>query len=191
MRVIAGNLKGRNIKAVPGKKTRPTSDKVKEAIFHKLGPFFVGGTCLDLFAGSGALGIEAISRGIEHTTFIDKSSQSIKTIHQNIKQLQVCNQCTVFRNDVLKGIKIIGKKQLQYDLILVDPPYEDVSYEKVLHSIEFYNLLQPGGKLYIESGSIDAVVFNAAYFSILFEKTYSSTTSVMILERKPVTCTKD
>src|SRR5690625_6269218 len=84
MRVIAGEFKGRKLKAVPGMNTRPTSDKVKEAVFHMMGPFFRGGTCLDLFAGSGSLGIDALSRGIDHVIFFDKLFKSNKCIYLNI-----------------------------------------------------------------------------------------------------------
>src|SRR5690625_944768 len=87
MRIISGTNRGLKLKAVPGKNTRPTSDKVKESLFNMIGPYFSGGTCLDLFAGSGSLGLEAISRGIEHATFIDKNGLAIKTIHDNIHKL--------------------------------------------------------------------------------------------------------
>ena len=83
MRVVAGQAKGLPLKAVPGKTTRPTTDKVKESIFNMIGPFFDGGTAVDLFAGSGGLGIEALSRGIEHAVFTDKDKKAIDTIQAN------------------------------------------------------------------------------------------------------------
>src|SRR5690625_2707594 len=89
MRVIAGSLKGRKFKAVPGKQTRPTADKVKESIFQIIGPFFDGGTCLDLFAGSGSLGIEAMSRGMEQVVFIDKQPKAIHIINENRKTMRI------------------------------------------------------------------------------------------------------
>lgn len=181
MRIVAGDLKGRVIKAVPGNETRPTSDKVKEAIFHKLGPYFNEGTCLDLFAGSGSLGIEAISRGMDQTTFIEKSGKAIKIIHHNVDQLQIRKKSEIYRNDALKAVNMLGKKQRTFDLILVDPPYEKVSYEKVLETIEQNNILTSDGKVYVECGSLDLITFNPAYFSVSYEKTYSPTTSVMIL----------
>lgn len=84
MRIIAGEYGGRRLKAVPGMKTRPTTDKVKEAMFNMIGPYFNGGKSLDLFAGSGGLSIEAVSRGITTATLIDHQYQAIKTIRDNI-----------------------------------------------------------------------------------------------------------
>src|SRR5699024_11846585 len=102
MRVIAGTHRGRLLKAVPGDTTRPTTDKIKEAVFHMLGPFFQGGTCIDLFAGRGALGIEALSRGIDHAIFIDKSPKAIHTINRNLKVLQLVVQLEIYRTyDIL------------------------------------------------------------------------------------------
>src|SRR5690625_6876170 len=89
MRVIAGSHKGRKLKSVPGKQTRPTSDKVKETVFHTIGPFFTGGKCLDLFAGSGSLGIEALSRGMEQAIFIDQYPKAVQTIKRNLQLLNI------------------------------------------------------------------------------------------------------
>src|SRR5690625_7918623 len=88
MRVIAGSLKGRKFKAVPGKQTRPTADKVEESIFQIIGPFFDGGTCLDLFAGSGSVGIEAMMREMEQVVFIDTIRTAINIINDNSKQIR-------------------------------------------------------------------------------------------------------
>lgn len=85
MRVIAGERKGHALKAVPGNNTRPTTDKVKESLFSIIGPFFDGDMVLDLFAGSGGLGIEALSRGAERAVFIDQAALAIKTIRQNLE----------------------------------------------------------------------------------------------------------
>ena len=85
MRVVSGICKGRALKAVPGNTTRPTTDKVKEALFNMIGPYFEGGIGLDLFAGSGGLGIEALSRGLDKVIFIDRDGKAIQTIHENIK----------------------------------------------------------------------------------------------------------
>ncbi len=84
MRVVAGEYGGRRLKAVPGMKTRPTTDKVKEAMFNIIGPYLEGGQVLDLFAGSGGLSIEAVSRGADHATLVDRQYQAIKTIHENL-----------------------------------------------------------------------------------------------------------
>ena len=84
MRIIAGEFGGRRLKAVPGMKTRPTTDKIKESMFNIIGPYFDGGRALDLFAGSGGLSIEAVSRGVDQAVLIDRQYQAIKTIKENI-----------------------------------------------------------------------------------------------------------
>lgn len=183
MRIIAGNLKGRIIKAVPGKETRPTSDKIKEAIFHKLGPYFTEGASLDLFAGSGSLGIEAISRGMHRVVFVEKANPAIQTIRQNIHQLSITEQCEVLRMDAFRGLPLLAKRKGKFDLILLDPPYEQISYERVLATIEELDLLSETGKVYVESGPNEAIIFNDTYYTQMYEKRYSSTTSVMILEK--------
>src|SRR5690625_4954895 len=99
MRVISGEFKGRRLKAVPGNSTRPTSDKIKESVFHMLGPYFSGGHCLDLFAGSGALGIEALSRGINNVHFNDRNGKAIQTIKNNLQMLNVDDGISISRLD--------------------------------------------------------------------------------------------
>lgn len=112
MRVISGKYKSHPIKTVSNQKTRPTSDKVKEALFHSIGPYFPGGSALDLFAGSGGLGIEALSRGVDHVIFVDKDYQANQLIKENIRQLNLTEQCEIYRTDAfeqsrlqVKGIK--------------------------------------------------------------------------------------
>lgn len=86
MRVITGDFRGLKLEAVPGNLTRPTADKVKESMFNMIGPYFDGGEVLDLYAGTGALGIEAVSRGMSHGTLVDRQYAAIKTIHQNLEK---------------------------------------------------------------------------------------------------------
>src|SRR5699024_7300375 len=120
----AGKYKGRQLKPVPGSETRPTADKIKEAVFHKMGPFFDGGNGLDLFAGSGSLGIEALSRGMDNMIFVDKSPKAIKVIRYHIELLKVQTNCEVYRNDALRALDIVSKKGERFSLILLDPPYD-------------------------------------------------------------------
>src|SRR4051794_41215753 len=98
MRVVSGSSKGKTLKAVPGSTTRPTTDKVKEALFNMIGPYFDGGIGLDLFAGSGGLGIEGLSRGLEKVIFIDRDAKAIQVIHENIKSCHFEEKTEVYRN---------------------------------------------------------------------------------------------
>lgn len=150
MQVIAGEFKGRKLKSVPGKNTRPTSDKVKEAVFQMIGPFFTGGTCLDLFAGSGALGIEALSRGIDYAVFIEKNGQAIRTIYENIKLLNIEKQTEVSRMDAFRALRVMEKNQACFDVIFIDPPYMENNYEKLMSKMMEGELLKAGGIIYCE-----------------------------------------
>ncbi|XEC97061.1 16S rRNA (guanine(966)-N(2))-methyltransferase RsmD [Paenibacillus tarimensis] len=124
VRVIAGEAKGRPLKAVPGVNTRPTTDKVKEAMFSMIGPYFDGGAVLDLFAGTGGLGIEALSRGMERAVFIDLERQSIDVIRRNLEAARMEDRAEVYRNDASRAIKLLQKRELKFRLVFLDPPYK-------------------------------------------------------------------
>lgn len=184
MRVIAGKCKGRKLKQVPGTSTRPTIDKIKEAVFHKIGPYFDGGTCLDLFAGSGSLAIEALSRGIDEAICIDSSQAAIRTIRKNVTDLQLKEQCHIYRNDALRALKTLHKKKKSFDLICIDPPYGSDIYEQVMTYIIEYKLVKEDGYIYIEYPSKKQLAFPLPLFDVTFARTYSSTTSVLVLKNK-------
>ncbi|TCS79235.1 16S rRNA (guanine(966)-N(2))-methyltransferase RsmD [Tepidibacillus fermentans] len=134
MRVIAGSAKGRILKAVPGQNTRPTTDKVKESIFNMIGPYFDGGVVLDLFAGTGGLAIEALSRGMEHGVLIDHNKQSIETIRKNVIATNMNQRVEIYHNDAFRALKILKKRGALFDLVFLDPPYR----MKVLEEILFF-----------------------------------------------------
>lgn len=125
MRVISGEYGGRRLKAVPGNSTRPTTDKVKESLFNMIGPYFDGGQCLDLFAGSGGLSIEAVSRGMDGAVLIDKAPGAVKTIHENIAVTKEAEKFTVMRSDANKALATLKSKKMRFDLVFLDPPYAE------------------------------------------------------------------
>ena len=120
MRVIAGRHKGRRLVAPAGTETRPTSDRVREALFSILGARVVDAEVLDLFAGSGALGIEALSRGAAAATFVDDAPAAISAIRRNLEAVE---GATVVRRDALKFLRTASENDRQYDLVFLDPPY--------------------------------------------------------------------
>lgn len=146
MRVVAGQAKGLPLKAVPGKTTRPTTDKVKESIFNMIGPFFDGGTAVDLFAGSGGLGIEALSRGIEHAVFTDKDKKAIDTIQANLQKTKMEDQAQVYRADAERALKAMKKNGVSARLLFLDPPY---------HMEKAYGLMERAAEIgLLEEGAI-------------------------------------
>lgn len=150
MRVIAGECKGRPLKAVPGKTTRPTTDKVKESIFNMIGPFFDGGIGLDLYSGSGGLSIEALSRGLEKMIMVDSNPKAIETIKANLLQCGYENRTEVYRNDAERALKAIVKRGLQLKVIFLDPPYQRQKIAMMLAVICDHNLLNSDGVVVVE-----------------------------------------
>lgn len=153
MRVVSGKCKGIPLKAVPGKTTRPTTDKVKEAIFNMIGPYFDGGIGLDLFAGSGGLGIEALSRGLDKMIFVDRDKNAIQTIHENIHKCGLEPFAEVYRNDAERALKAVAKRELRFQLIFLDPPYRKQQLEGLIERISEKNLLHPDGVIICEHES--------------------------------------
>ncbi|WP_077325970.1 16S rRNA (guanine(966)-N(2))-methyltransferase RsmD [Virgibacillus siamensis] len=184
MRIIAGTCKGRQLQPVTGKSTRPTTDKVKEAVFQMIGPFFNGGNCLDLFAGSGSLGLEALSRGMAHGVFVDKHPKAIHTIHGNVKTLNMEEKTEIFRADAFRALQAASKRNLQFDLVFLDPPYGKVNYEKLLEKIDGLQLLTKNGMIYCEHDTSEQLAPEIGNFSIMKHADYGGTIGVTIYKRK-------
>ncbi|WP_255639797.1 16S rRNA (guanine(966)-N(2))-methyltransferase RsmD [Aquibacillus saliphilus] len=183
MRVISGEHKGRQIKPVPNQLTRPTTDKVKEALFQIIGPFFEGGNCLDLFAGSGGLGIEALSRGMDKAIFVDKHPKAIHTIHENLRTLKLEARAEVFRNDAFRAIKAAAKRELVFDLIFLDPPYAKVSYQDLLEEISKFDLLAINGLIICEHDKRKELPLEYSGFKQIKSELYGSTTTITLFEK--------
>ncbi|MGL6030883.1 MAG: 16S rRNA (guanine(966)-N(2))-methyltransferase RsmD [Kurthia gibsonii] len=150
MRVISGERKGMPLKAVNGVTTRPTTDKVKESLFNILGPFFHGGTVLDLFAGSGGLGIEALSRGMEKGVFIEKDSRAFQNLKENIQKCRYEDRAEIYRNDATRALKQLIKREFQADLIFLDPPYKKHVYYDLVKELITHNIIHPDGVIVCE-----------------------------------------
>lgn len=149
MRVVSGVYRSLRIQPVPGEQTRPTTDKNKEMMFNLLGQYFDGGKALDLFAGSGALGIEALSRGIHHCTFVDNHPVAIRTIYSNCHSLPILHhQFEIVKSD---AVQFLLQTREHYDLVLIDPPYHEPYYPKLIKLLEDKPLVSSGGLLLIES----------------------------------------
>ncbi|MCM3787672.1 16S rRNA (guanine(966)-N(2))-methyltransferase RsmD [Domibacillus indicus] len=172
MRIISGGKKGLPLKAVPGKDTRPTTDKVKESIFNMVGPYFEGGTGLDLFAGSGGLGIEALSRGMDRMIFVDRDMKAIQTVKENIRNAGFTECSEVYRNEAERALKAIVKRELVFDGIFLDPPYKKQKLEAMLLFIAEHNLLAPHGFVMCEHGSDVRLPEQVGPFSCTRAETY-------------------
>lgn len=132
MRITAGQFRSRNIKTLKSDVSRPTSDKVRQAIFSRVGPYFQKSTFLDVFGGSGAMGLEALSRGMSEVVCIEKDPAASRLILENAKAFDVMNQMTLYKGDVLVQLKKINQK---FDYIFIDPPYAYPKFEEVIQYV--------------------------------------------------------
>jgi 16S rRNA (guanine966-N2)-methyltransferase len=153
MRIIAGSRKGARIFAPKGLDTRPTADRVREAAFNLLGP---GGAedakVLDLFAGSGAMGLEAMSRGAAHVTFVESDREACRTINRNLDKLGF-DDATVLRQDALTALRADARQGTRYDLVLLDPPYRRFSSLQKAMIKHLPEIVAPGGTLLVETAA--------------------------------------
>ena len=147
MRVITGSARGVTLKTPEGMQTRPTTDRVKEALFSIIHFDIPGAKVLDLFGGTGQLGIEALSRGAESATFVDQSSAACALIKENLRRTKFEQKGRVVRGDYLEYLSRCREK---YDIILLDPPYAEVFLENALKRIAEIDILQSGGIIVAE-----------------------------------------
>ncbi|MCL2559980.1 MAG: 16S rRNA (guanine(966)-N(2))-methyltransferase RsmD [Turicibacter sp.] len=182
MRVIAGDFKGRRLQAMKGDNTRPTTDKVKENVFNIMGQFFTGGRVLDLFAGSGNLGIEALSRGMDEAVFIDMNPNAIRVIKENLTQLKIQDRTEVYRNDAFKALNVLAKKGAKFDLIFLDPPYGKVAITELLKVVVEKNLLNDEGMIMCEYNAGQSVLFDGSYIKETRRESYGNI-EILILEK--------
>lgn len=151
MRIIAGTHRGHTIHAPKGLDTRPTGDRVREAAFNLIGPVD-GATVLDLFAGSGAMGLEAMSRGAERAVFVESDAEAVRAIERNLDKLRLTG-ATVLRRDALQALASEAGSGRIYDLVLVDPPYEMFADLQPQLARYLPSLLAPDGLLVVETAA--------------------------------------
>ena len=146
MRVIAGHHRSRKLEMVNDVKTRETKDRVKESIFNMIGPYHEMNLVLDLFAGSGSLGIEALSRGAKTCLFVDRFPKAVETIRKNLKNLSLESQASLYLEDALVFLE---KLRDPFDLIFLDPPYHQVDVSKILNLIHKQSILSEHGLIVV------------------------------------------
>lgn len=169
MRVVAGTFGGRPLKTLDGKITRPTTDKVKGAIFNMIGPYFDGGRILDLFSGSGSLAIEAISRGMDEAVLVERNRQAQAIITENIKMTKAQNQFHLLKMDANKAIGVLKGP---FDLVLLDPPYAKEEIIKNITDLEDAGLLSEEVMIVCESDKAVDLPEEISHFGIWKQKTY-------------------
>lgn len=174
MRVIAGRLRGRRVDAPKGGDTRPTYDRVRESIFAIIGTAIEGATVLDLFAGSGVLGIESVSRGARAALLIDIDAGAVAVIRENVEKLGIARECTVRRGDALR---ILERSALggSFGVVFVDPPYRSGLHAVVLGLLGERGRLPEGAAVVAEHDARDDLPESAGYLALVRRERYGST----------------
>jgi 16S rRNA (guanine966-N2)-methyltransferase len=173
MRIIGGEAGGRTIASPRGKNVRPTPDMIREALFNILPPLS-GTTFLDLFAGTGSVGLEALSRGAERVVFVEKNARVASQISNALKVLKYDTRAVVFVQDVKSGISRLGKTREKFDIIFADPPYESDQVQKTVHYCVDGDLLADDGMLVLQHSVREPLNLSAAnhVLMLLKEKRY-------------------
>jgi 16S rRNA (guanine966-N2)-methyltransferase len=175
VRVIAGSARGRLLKVPKGMFVRPTADRVKESVFAILSPLLGQAAVLDLYAGSGALGIEALSRGAERAVFVEKNAAAAACIKANLEIAGVKSLATVMTMPVARALHLLSKHKETFDLVFMDPPYERSLVIKTLHDLQKAEVVKPGSICVIEHSSREEIPPKVEKFTIYRQVCFGDT----------------
>ena len=184
MRIIAGAFKGRRLAPVKGR-TRPTAAKVREAVFSILGPAVPGARVLDLFAGTGALGIEALSRGAAVAVFVEDHPEALKGLRRNLEDLGLLGRTTVWPLPVTTALKKLADRAEGFGLAFLDPPYGGGEAVAALSALASLNLLLPGARVVVEHSRRESLPEACAPLGRLEVRRYGDTQVAFYLVEEP------
>ena len=185
MRVVGGSAKGRRLVSFTHLSVRPTSDMAREAVFNVLGQDLSwAGRILDLFAGTGAMGIEALSRGAGEAVFVDNDVSALAIVRKNLALCGFTERSSVLKKDATEAVKWLSVKGAAFDLIFIDAPYADISLtNRTLGAVSGSSILKEDGLIVCEAAKRNASMIDAAGFDVIKEKTYGDT-AVWFLKKK-------
>lgn len=175
MRVITGSAKGRPLKTVKGRDIRPTADRVKESLFNVIGPRVAEAYFLDLFAGSGAVGIEALSRGASGCVFVELMTPHLKVVEENLAQTGLRDRAELLRRDARAALVDLARRNRRFDLIFIDPPYGKDLIPPALELIAAHDLLAEEGWVICEYHHKDGVPESAGGLTKFRELVFGET----------------
>ncbi len=176
MRVISGKARGLKLNSPKNDDTRPTTDRVKESLFNMINSYMMDSDILDLFAGTGSLGIECLSRGSRECVFVDSSKDSIAVIKSNIKKARVESESIVLNTDFKSAMSSLGLKNKKFDVIFMDPPYYKNMFEDALKGVDDKSLLKEDGVIIVEHDTKDKFPDNIGKLYKSRDKKYGNTT---------------
>jgi 16S rRNA (guanine966-N2)-methyltransferase len=175
LRIISGEFRGRKLEKLEGMDIRPTTDRVKESLFNMLGARLFDCVFLDLFAGTGGIGIEAYSRGASKIVFIDESSKSIKVLKSNLEMLMLLDKVEVYNTDYINAINKLALDNRKFDIIFIDPPYLKGFAQNALIHINDNNLINENGIIVIEHDIQDKMPESVGNLNLQRQKKYGNT----------------
>jgi 16S rRNA (guanine966-N2)-methyltransferase len=175
LRIIAGELKGRKLRSVPGIKTRPTANRIREAVFNILAFQIHGTTVLDLFAGTGAYGVEALSRGAESAVFVDIDSESISVLRENIALVALENRTQVIQWNLARNLSFLRSLKPAFNLIFIDPPYNRNLVASTLHHLHRSHSLKTGARVVVEHSRLETFPSSHLPFELSDQRRYGKT----------------
>ncbi len=157
MRIVAGTHRGRPLVGPKGPGLRPTADRVRESLFNLLGQFFHGGEVLDLYAGTGALAFEALSRGMTRAVLVDPGAESARLVAENARALGLEGSIELLRMPVVRALPRLAAEGRRFSLVFADPPYAEAAVAEVVRGVGEGSLLAAGGTLVVEHGRREVV----------------------------------
>ncbi len=175
MRIIAGSFKGVRLKVPPGKAVRPTTDRVREALFSTLGSTVEGGRVLELFAGTGAFGLEALSRGADSAVFVDSDRRVVASLAQTVRTLGLTDRVMLLSTTAIMALKILAAAHERFRIIYLDPPYASEWIARVVSAPLFLDLFEAQGLLVVERDVHAAKLTLPATLEALFSRKYGGT----------------
>ena len=176
LRVISGKARGLKLDTPKNQDVRPTTDRVKESLFNMINSYIMDSNILDLFAGTGSLGIECLSRGAKNCVFVDKSKDSINIVRSNVKKARVENESTILNVDFKDAVKRLSTQNQKFDVIFMNPPYYENMFIECLKSIDKFNLLDEDGIIVVEHDTKDLFEDSIGRLNKSREKKYGNTT---------------
>lgn len=175
LRVISGSAKGHKLKTLKGDNTRPTTDRVKESLFNIIMPYIKDAKVLDLFSGSGSLGIEALSRGAESCIFVDRSLESIGIIKENVTHTKLVENSTILNIDFLTALGKFKLEKILFNLVFLDPPYHKGLAMNAIEYLTKYNLLENGSLVVCETSRDEEFEENYGELTLSESRIYGDT----------------
>ena len=175
MRIITGRARGLQLNTPKNFDVRPTADRVKESVFNIIGSKIIGTKVLDLFAGTGNLGLESWSRGAEAITFIDESNESLRLVQNNIAKCRADKDCTVIKGNAVNVIDRLHKQGQLFDFAFCDPPYNKGWIEKIINALVTSPVLNQGGYLVVERAVHEAIDNLPTAFELVRSEKYGET----------------